>query len=230
MPVHQRSNMARGCIVFGALTSLVTLTACDFVRPRPCQDEAAVRALAHAYVLALPLFEAPSFLKIATETLRVFVPQQAAYFRQDGESIRCARALSRAIIGRIVDIYDPRDTQSAAEVAMRTGLPDFADKVARDMQAPLSEMVHLAVELQWLSDVLPPMVNGDTVPYKTTGSIFRQQLRQAIPFLEIEIAAMAWMERDFSRMLWSTTLPYMGMSLQAAERAIVQLAHTLPMT
>lgn len=190
----------------------------------PCRDEGVARAVAHAYLLSNPLWDSQFFLSIAKDTLAPFVERNAALFQEGGAAVRCARALGRAIVGRAINTYDPRDAERAAVIASSNGLPEFAAPVARDLGAPAGALFQEGLELQWLAEVLPAFARGDRRSYETTGSIFRQQIKQAVPFLELQMQVIAAQDPAFAASLFQYMIPAMGMSLEQSEQSIVLLA------
>jgi hypothetical protein len=193
----------------------------------PCADERVARAVAHAYVLSSPLWDSQFFLSMATDTLAPFVRRNGVPFQEGGVAVRCARALGRAIVGRAIDLYDPNDAERAAEIASSNGLPEFAAPVARELGAPAAAVFREGLELQWLAEVLPPLAQGDTRSYETTGTIFRQQLKQVVPVLELQMRVIAAEDPSFAETLFRYMIPALGMSLEQSEQSIVLLARNM---
>lgn len=119
-------------------------------------------ALAHPYVDPEPLFDL------------VRDDDNKGKFSKTGAVIQCALRLSRALTKAGLESYDPK----AYEKVMH---PD----VAQNMNALSVEMVTFGTELGWLAKVLPPIAEGDTDPFQTTGTPTRQILRQNLPGIHL---------------------------------------------
>jgi hypothetical protein len=181
--MNSPSHLIASAAVLSFAVSIISVQGC--MSPPPCRDQASVEALSEAYILSVVLLESQTVLATMPDSLSVYVPRHAALFRANGESIRCARALSLALLRQVVNLYDRKAYDDAMEVATRYGLPEFAAPIASSMSAPLAGVLDIAIELKWLSEVLPAMADGNTDPYYATGSPNRLLRRSGLPTFEL---------------------------------------------
>jgi phosphoribulokinase len=59
-----------------------------------------------------------------------------------------------------------------------SSVAEFAPQVAQSLNKDAVYFVTLGLELQWLSQVLPAAAQGDWSPYNSTGTVYRQSMRQ----------------------------------------------------
>jgi hypothetical protein len=217
--MNTRSHLiasARGLIF---AVALISIHGC--ISQPPCRDKASVEALSEAYILSVVLMESQTVLAMMPDSLSVYVPRHAALFRANGESIRCARALSVALLGQVVNLYDRKAYDHAMELAAGYGLPEFAAPIASGMNVSVAGVQDMAIELQWLSEVLPAMADGNTDPYYSTGSPNRLLRRSGLPTFELGLAMVPPEVRE--AMIREQVRP-----LEVDKKLILALAPALP--
>ena len=218
--MNSPSHLIASAAALPFAVAVISVHGCMSQSP-PCRDQASVEALSEAYILGTVVMESETVLATMPETLYVFVPRHAALFRADGESIRCARALSLALLRQVVNLYDRKAYDDAMELASRYDLPEFAKTIASRMNAPLAGILDMAIELQWLSEVLPAMADSNTEPYYTTGSPNRLLRRSTLPQFETGLQ----MTDEFLR---AAVITEHVRNLQVDKQIILALAAALP--
>jgi hypothetical protein len=95
-------------------------------------------------------------------------------FGENGDAIRCARALGPYLVAKGASAYD-----TAAYAANMGGGPDeLRPDVVSSLKGQAVAIIALGRELSWLAEVLPSLANGDSVPYWSTATAARQQYRE----------------------------------------------------
>jgi hypothetical protein len=116
--------------------------------------------LGDAYVLAHPLYSI-----FFDETLDHYVVENRTHFVADGDAIRCANALARALLVASVHLYDP--TEQRRRDALNVQLQSMGVSPGQQEASPSSQLFGLSLQLSRLSRVLPSAADGDWGPYQT---------------------------------------------------------------
>lgn len=129
----------------------------------------AARHLARVYLLAIPIMPGD---------VVGYVNEHRNRFVEEGDVIQMAKAVGSLLVAGGINAYDPETADRAHEAALSSGLNgEQAQGVADSISSGALEMVALGRELLWLAEVLPPVTNGNLIPYQTTGTARRQQIR-----------------------------------------------------
>ena len=153
------------------ISSLCLFTSSPANAGHLCTEQSA-RAIARAYMLSSPF---------SSGNILGYITQNREHFVQGGNAIRCARALGSQLVTAGINAYDPK----AYEKAMGVGPAEFAPKVAESINSGATDLMLMGQELHWLAQVLPPAIRGNYVPYNTTGTPTRQQIRQVLPIFNV---------------------------------------------
>jgi hypothetical protein len=210
----------RRSMVYAAIPSVWGLVAllmsCESQR-YPCEEEAA-RKLGRAAYLSAPIFESRTIPP--PERIDSFVGRNGSFFRSGGPSIRCAKQLSARLFEAGTKAYDP----DAYAARMGGGPDELKPDVARSINSGAVQLVQIASELRWLSDVLPPMAEGNSQPYWTTcqGSPGRCEARNYV----LKIFDMLAQDPDQAFSVQLTREQFMQ-AASTTEEAMVMLAMML---
>ena len=139
-------------------------------------DEETSRLVAKAYVLSAPL--------IGRENeLIPLIQSNPDDFNEGGRAIRCMQSLGTALAqGGLEQSKQFSDVWTIERFpSMPTGLEHLTGQVDASLRSYGSDMFSMGNELVWLSQVLPPAVQGNYTPYKTTGTSSRRMAAQALP-------------------------------------------------
>jgi hypothetical protein len=116
---------------------------------------------------------------------REFIQQNAALLRAGTATMNCAGQLGRALQQHGLTRYSPREYDEAyGRVLQRGGTIEMANDVADSMRSGALDAWMTGKELVWLSQVIPAAANGNWLPYATTGTESRKQLRQVMVIIE----------------------------------------------
>lgn len=153
------------------VVALLALSAC-FSQVWACSEMDGI-VVAGALALAHPFADESVLYKM--------VQENKALFSANSSVIACARKLGNRLVSAGLKSYDPK----AADRAARSGGPaELVPDVARELNAFSLEASALGQELNWLAGVLPAMAAGDMVPFNTTASPQRAQIRQLLPLIK----------------------------------------------
>ena len=140
------------------------------------------RAVAKTYVLANPLlaqrYERTRQIKDPHPYLVGFVKDYPQLFAQSSRHTRCARVLGQILIQLGVNAYNPNAFNDVMGRFGGTQVAELTPRVIQSINEDAVKMVTLGQELLWLSQVLPEAAQGNWKPYVSTGTIFRQRIRQ----------------------------------------------------
>ena len=134
------------------------------------------QALADVFVRANPIYA--SFIG----SLESYVSNNRAHFRVEGDSVRCAAALSQAFLGQAMGMYDPNDLRRRSEVNTRLG----AMGISPGPQHPTAsqQLYGLSMQLSRLARVLPSAAIGDYEPLYTPANELEQMQMYAAQVLK----------------------------------------------
>ena len=131
-------------------------------------------ALANAYVRANPMY-AYFFGDIES-----YVANNRKHFGTSGDSIRCARALSNALVRGATKNYDPSDLRRQRELNARLGSMGISPGISQPTAS--QQLYTMGLQFARLARVLPPAANGDYRPLHTpTTELEQMQLFGAFP-------------------------------------------------
>jgi hypothetical protein len=125
--------------------------------------------VANAFVLANPIYalyfgDLPSYLE-----------KNRAQFREGGDAIRCAAALSRAFMSDSIRLYDPADIQRRQLIDTQLRAQGINPGPQQTTAAGM--LFQLSMTLSRLARVLPAASRGDFTPWNTpTTEIEQMQL------------------------------------------------------
>jgi hypothetical protein len=179
-----------------------------------CDDQSA-RLVARAYVLAIPLLSREN-------ELIPLLDENKAYFLEGGGATRCMQALGAALMRGGSSGAVLGNGYSATERfggSMPQGLEHLPGQVDASMRGYGSDMLTMGQELLWLSQVLPPAVDGDYEPYNTTSTPNRQMIAQAVPLYQM----LCQMDPEVCQVM----LGMMQQTLPELEQQIYALARQL---
>lgn len=185
----------------------------------PCAEDASVR-MARAYLLSAPISNGSLAAYIDHESeLTQYVKANLPYFKTAGASTRCASAFSQRLLSAGVQASDPAAGNVAIE---RWGAqaPEIAVDAARQISSSGGNLLAMALELQWLAEVLPSVAAGDLRPFNTTGTVLRKQVRAIMPLLRALGPGQEKMLTDELRKAQSSLAP-------AAEAQIARMAQAM---
>lgn len=115
--------------------------------------------LAEAAVRSNPLFEA------IEGSFAEYVAANASHFGVNGDAVKCARAMSAALIASAAQVFDPGEVQIRDHVRRQMEAQGLS---AGPQQATLSEQYFaLAMQMNRLARGLPALAAGDMRPYAT---------------------------------------------------------------
>ena len=150
MQMHKIRNL------FG--TMIILAFCAREVQSSVCSGDAGV-GIAQAYAIAIAY----------PDSLPQFAKRNAAFFRENGMSIKCGRTLISQLRSAALSGPSPSSVREhAGDVAGRAGRPDLAGSLADDMLGGRMDMFQVASYLEQLIETLPAMVNGNLGPYHST--------------------------------------------------------------
>jgi len=193
--LHKEDAMKRvGSMLF--LFGALLFTGCR-EKAVPCDEETS-RLVAKAYVLSAP------FIGRENELIPL-MQYNSNYFSKGGRAIRCMQSLGTALMQGGLEQSKQFSGYSAVErfgPSMPSELAHLPGQVDDSLRSYGSDMYSMGKELVWLSQVLPPAVQGNYTPYKTTGTEIRQMAAQALPIYQM----LCQMNPDTCRMMQSMFL------------------------
>ncbi len=140
----------------------------------PKCDAFTSRMAAHAYVLSIP------FMGRENELIP-FMQSVPGYFETAGQATRCMQSLGGKLVQRGTAMSNQFSGHPAMDKfggRMPAGLEHLPGQVDQGLNSYGANAVSMGQELIWLSNVLPAAVQGNPIPYNTTGTSTRQQARQ----------------------------------------------------
>jgi hypothetical protein len=116
-------------------------------------------ALADAYVLANPVYS------LFFGSLKSYLAaNNKEHFRQLGDSVRCATALSRAFLGSAVELYNPNELRRQQELKIR--LREMGVLTGKDQPTEAGQLYAISVQLSRIVRVLPAATDGNYEPLR----------------------------------------------------------------
>jgi hypothetical protein len=96
--------------------------------------------------------------------------------------MQCGKALGARIIQLGIQAFNPH---AFDDVMSRFGgrYPEFTPDVIQHLNDYADRLMNLGTELTWLSQVLPAAAQGDWGPYLNNPTIFRQNVRLGIVYI-----------------------------------------------
>ena len=162
-------------------------------------DEETSRLVAKAYVLSAP------FIGRENELIQL-AQSNPGYFNKGGRAIRCMRSLGTALMQGGLEQNKQFSSRSTKDLfpSMPEGLDHLTGQVDDSLRSYGSDMYTMGKELIWLGRVLPPAVQGNYTPYRTTGTEIRQMAAQVLPvyqmLCQMDPAACRMMQSMFIEM------------------------------
>ena len=192
---HERNGAASillTCILLAATT-------CG-AAPRFCSDEAA-RLAAHAYVLSWPLLG-------QDKVLEQLIKDNRQQFLRDGAAVRCMKSTGTALVRSAITAYEQnKRAPSAVERfggSMPPGLEHLPAQVDSSIRNAGTEFFTVGQELLWLSEVLPAALDGNAARYNAHDTMWRQQVIQLIPMINLLCSMDASVCETFKQSLQAT--------------------------
>jgi hypothetical protein len=191
-----------------------------------CTYEAA-QAVARAYLLSMPVKDETISLSVTEESpLSKFVAENKALFVKDGPAIRCITALGEQITALGEQSYDSSNSMHRAIMSKWGGKsPEAAANAADTVQSHGASMYQMGVEMRWLSNVLPSIVDGNYDAFNRADSPLRHHLDNIRQKNDVSDAAVRPAITTEMEDVLNDTLNQYGPAL---EDEIVTLAGTLP--
>jgi hypothetical protein len=149
-------------------------------------DEETSRLVAKAYILSAPFIGRENELIQLTQS-------NPGYFNEGGKAIRCMQSLGTALAqGGLEQSKQVSDHWAAERFGhlMPIGLEHLPGQVDDSLRSYGSDMFSMGNELVWLSQVLPPVVQGNYSPYKTTGTYSRRMVAKALAYYQQVLCQM----------------------------------------
>lgn len=148
-------RFARAITIIGALVAvLVTLPA---LAQTGCQNGA--NALAHAYVRVNPMHA------LFIGDLKSFVAEYSPHFAGGSDAVRCAHAMSQALMSGAITSYDPHALRRQQELNANLGSMGLSP--GPPMHSASAMFYAMSQQMAWLSRVLPPAAAGNFSPMRT---------------------------------------------------------------
>jgi hypothetical protein len=149
------------------LTGLVWMISTGHAADNGCRTGGT--ALAYAYVFSNPVYS------LFYGSLDEHIAKNYEHFRSNGDSVRCAAALSQAFLAAGLRVYDPNDLRRRAELNTRIeglGIPSGPQEPTLS-----SQLYGISLQLARLARALPAAADGDFTPYYTpTNEIEQMQM------------------------------------------------------
>jgi hypothetical protein len=171
-PLQKEAFMRHFGSLSGTFKVIVTLGLCAF-SPNSLAGEPSCRTggthVANAFVLANPVYA------LYYGDLASYLEKNQAQFREGGDAIRCAAALSRGFMSDALRLYDPADIQRRQLLDARLR----ANGINPGPQQPTASgmLFQMSMSLSRLARVLPAASRGDFTPWNTpTNEIEQMQL------------------------------------------------------
>ncbi len=164
-------RLVRATTIVGTLWAvLVTLPA---LAQTGCKNGA--NALANAYVRVNPMHA------LFIGDLESLVANYSPQFAGGSDAVRCARAMSQALMSGAITSYDPEALSRQQELNAELG----AMGIAPGPQMPSASAMFYAMSQQmaWLSRVLPPAAAGNFGPMRTPATPEQALALQIFPIL-----------------------------------------------
>jgi hypothetical protein len=155
-------------------------------RQRACDVDSA-RKLYQVQVLSNPLSE----MMHGTEELQAYIQQNKSYFVQDGSAIKCATVLGQYLFNQGMLTFDEHASERAAGMAVNM---EQYHQLEADINRGSIDLTIQGEELLWLAQVLAEAAEGNWDPYSSTGTATRQQARQVIMPLIIQMQNQGLMD------------------------------------
>ncbi len=135
----------------------ITLAAACAQAQNGCQTGA--DAMANAYVRSNGIYV------LYFGDLESYVAENRAHFAENGDAIRCARAVSAALLQGAIQSYDPGALRRQQELNTQLGSMGISPGAAQ----PSASMIfyEMGQQMAWLTKVLPPAARGDYGPLHT---------------------------------------------------------------
>jgi len=142
-----------------------TLNACS--TSHSCTSSAP--AVAEAYVRANPMYA------WVIGDLRSFVSENREHFRAGSDAVRCAAALSEAIMTSSNQLYDPKQVARKRMIDARLGAIGVSPGQPQPSMSQSDLYLHMSMQLSRLAKTLPALANDDDRPWYTPTNQFEQQ-------------------------------------------------------
>jgi len=140
-------------------------------------------ALADAYVLLNPIYSH------IFGDLESYVAENREHFREGGDAIRCATALSSAVLGASLQLYDPSDRVRRDELNAQLGAMGISP--GQQESTSSTELYGVSMRLSRLARSLPAAANGDYEPLWTPTNELEQLQIAAEQMLRVLLPQMA---------------------------------------
>lgn len=127
--------------------------------------------LANAYALSSPL------VIVMDGGLDRYVRQNRSHFGANGDAVRCARALAKALLSQAVGNFDPNYQRDRDRLNTRLGNLGIAPGPSQP--SPSAQMFGLARELGWFAEAVVQGANENWAPFLNSGPPERQMAIQA---------------------------------------------------
>jgi hypothetical protein len=110
--------------------------------------------------------------------LESYIESNEEHFRAGGDSVRCARALSQALMKGALQSHDPKAAREAIQrkqaLDTQLGLLGIAPGAGLGQPTVSDQLFGMSLQLARLARVLPPAANGDVQPLYTPTNEFEQ--------------------------------------------------------
>lgn len=135
---------------------IISATACAQAQTG-CQTGADV--LANAYVRSNPMYA------LYFGNLESYIAENRMHFAENGDAIRCARAMSAALFRGSIRSYDPTALRRQQELNSQLGSMGISPGPAQ--ASPSAMFYEMGQQMAWLAKVLPAASRGNYQPLRT---------------------------------------------------------------
>lgn len=149
-------------------------TSSVFAADNGCRTGAS--SLADAYILSNPLYA------LFFGSLEPYVTAHKEHFSADGDSIRCAAALSKAMMAGAIQAYDPQERIRRDELNARLGAMGISS--GQQESSASGQLFGMSMTFSRLARVLPAAAQGNFGPLNTPTSELEQQFLFAAQMLQ----------------------------------------------
>ncbi len=149
-------SFARALTIAGTMGAVLVMALPAFAQTG-CQTGAS--ALANAAVRANPLYA------LYYGDLESYVANNSQQFMAGADAVRCARALSQALIAGGIQAFDPADFQKQQQ--LNTQFQTMGMSPGAPQPSPATQLYMMGQNFARLARVLPPAALGDYGPLRT---------------------------------------------------------------
>ncbi len=200
-------RFARAVTIVGTMGAVLVMALPAFAQTG-CQTGAG--ALANAYVRANPIYA------MFFGDLESFVAENSAHFAAGSNAVRCARAMSKALMSGAIGSYDPTALRRQQELNAKLGAMGISP--GSPMPSASAMLYAMSRQMAWLAEVLPAAAVGNFGPLRTPATEEQAFAARMFPFL---------LQDPTVRQVFLQQEPLIRQSAEAEFQQVVAIAQSL---